>query len=809
MKRETDKQIGYDSNVVFDGYDAKISESDMDKLWDLLQDPYKNSIGAVVREYVSNSFDSHAEAKFIKENSVEDIRKEYSIYNNYTDDYIYELKERLSDFNDDPVIVTISKDDTGHYWATEDFGVGLSPERVRDVFCNYLKSTKEDTNNLIGAFGIGSKSGLSYTDVVYIRTRYNGTEYFYMLRKGEKSPRLDVVMDIPTDERNGTEIKVYIKTTKQYSWSNPQPETHRFQEECKKQLAYFDNVYFKGTNIANDYTIIEGDNWKISSNGNPFSGLHMCLGKVAYPIDWDSLGEESIKLPVALKFDIGELDIIQTREDVKYTPRTKEAILNKIKALKQELLDRWKAENEYETDNFINFIKNRHNNIVLNFTTKNYSSTLYLSELFSDKEMPKWKFIPYDKIGFNVDSFEGFRFFVDYHSPNYVNNTGLKHQNNEIATLIKRNAPCYRIVGTHDSRKSKYIANTVDRPLFYFVREKADATINLKHYKTFLKLENYPKSEWRTIISTVQKEEKKALLAFTKSYQNTIIDPDWLKAQRSARKSSDNTVFNIYKYDDSYSYSGAFKAHQMKKRQIEGSKRILYVAGLKEDQRWLRFVHYVLTDIYGSSKKRYFNVFYVAPSNVKYLKDAVNLINPLNYMENRIFIKAVTAIKIARSPEFESLREILSHSSKYSHALLNINPEISKLIDELSSFTTNYNSFNNIELNSKFYSKESKESFIISVYNYVESKGLFDKKYLEIADKVQDFFKNVPLITNLRQSEITEQNLSVAFYRFNKSAPKQFWKKINPMLYVNLNDEEFKWLEKVEQNRYKRIHLIP
>jgi HSP90 family molecular chaperone len=166
---EKDKQIDFKSNAVFEGHDAQISPEDMHKLWDLLQDPYKNPIGAVVREYVSNCFDSHSEAK-----------------------------------TDDAVHVRIGKDDTGHYWSCEDFGVGLSPDRMKNVFVNYLKSTKENTNDMIGAFGIGSKSGLSYTDVVNIRTRVAGIEYTYILRKGEKSPRLEKLFEEPTTEGNGT-----------------------------------------------------------------------------------------------------------------------------------------------------------------------------------------------------------------------------------------------------------------------------------------------------------------------------------------------------------------------------------------------------------------------------------------------------------------------------------------------------------------------------------------------------------------------------------------------------------------------------
>ena len=171
MKLNKEKQINFDSTMTLEGYDAKISQDDLHKLWDLLQNPYKNPIGAVVREYVSNSFDAHAEADFIKNNDLSSIRNEYSIYNDVSDEDIIKLKKHLKIFNNDAVHVKIAKDTGGWFWATEDFGVGLSPSRVKDVFCSYLKSTKEETDNVIGAFGIGSKSCLAYTDIVYIRTR--------------------------------------------------------------------------------------------------------------------------------------------------------------------------------------------------------------------------------------------------------------------------------------------------------------------------------------------------------------------------------------------------------------------------------------------------------------------------------------------------------------------------------------------------------------------------------------------------------------------------------------------------------------
>jgi len=154
MKLETKKQIEFATNSSFESIDATISSTDMHKLWDMLQNPYKDNIGSLVREYVSNSFDSHAEAMFIKEHSLEEIRAEYGIYNTVEDEELLLLKEHVEHCNNDAVVVSLEKDQTGWYWSTEDVGVGLSPTRVRTVFVNYLKSTKELSNTMIGALNI-------------------------------------------------------------------------------------------------------------------------------------------------------------------------------------------------------------------------------------------------------------------------------------------------------------------------------------------------------------------------------------------------------------------------------------------------------------------------------------------------------------------------------------------------------------------------------------------------------------------------------------------------------------------------------
>src|SRR5690606_1893571 len=167
-----------------------------------------------------------------------------------------------------------------------------------------------------------------------INTTYEGVHYNYMMRVGETSPRVEKLMETAIDERNGTEIKVYIKKGTATSDNYNLGDLGLFIKECKRQLFYFDNVYFNISDKvkylyngshnytysyhnrpqydevlpSNDYTVYEGKHFKYrTSDKYPFTNLHLSIGKVAYPIDWDQLGETPIQMNIALKFNIGEL----------------------------------------------------------------------------------------------------------------------------------------------------------------------------------------------------------------------------------------------------------------------------------------------------------------------------------------------------------------------------------------------------------------------------------------------------------------------------------------------------------------------
>ncbi len=105
-----------------DSKKAKISVDKMKKLQYLLtKGLYKDPITAVIAEWANNGVDGVVQAG---KNPVEN-----------------------------PVMVTIGKNDKGQLLSVEDKGCGLDDRDFEDICMNYLESTKEDDNDTIGHFG--------------------------------------------------------------------------------------------------------------------------------------------------------------------------------------------------------------------------------------------------------------------------------------------------------------------------------------------------------------------------------------------------------------------------------------------------------------------------------------------------------------------------------------------------------------------------------------------------------------------------------------------------------------------------------
>lgn len=347
------ESIGAETQQMVGGLDRRNLAKFIDVVGSQL---YSNPVGSIVRELTSNCFDSHTEYEKKK------------IEQTGNPDYKYE----------EPVIVKYAEEEGQGFVSFIDVGVGLSPSRMKNIYLNFLSSTKENNDDEHGYFGLGAKSFLSYTPSVDVITKYNGTKYHYIVGKNEKGLfAADLLIEEETTEHNGTEVKICIgaKTYQKLPFFNSNFEEYdyraadflKFREAIQKQLYYFDNVYTVGFDLENDYSIYEADTFKIRSGENPYKEMHIILGKVAYPIDWGVLNRDPLAIPVGIKFNIGELFVTPSRESIRYdNPEKNNLISNRVDDVINEIKQRYNKNNS-SVDTLEEYIrhKNASNRILI------------------------------------------------------------------------------------------------------------------------------------------------------------------------------------------------------------------------------------------------------------------------------------------------------------------------------------------------------------------------------------------------------------------------------------------------------------
>ena len=287
---------------------------------------YQNKIGSIVRELSCNAHDAHV----------------------------------MAGKQDVPFIIHLP-DAFNPWFSVQDQGVGLSPENIASVFTVYFQSTKEQSNDTIGAFGLGAKTPFSYTDQFTVTSVKHGLRTIYNAFINEQGiPNIVEMFSEETTEGNGVEIKLSVKR-EDYS---------KFASEVKNQLQYFkvkpqllnssgDVFTQQATEALFDTSAISVQNYVGYGNGTRVA----LQGNVGYTLDMNQLSgkisAESYQLlnmlssqKTILKFNIGEIGVTASREGVEYTATTLKNICNKITEAKKQISDiiEEKMTKEFTTD---------------------------------------------------------------------------------------------------------------------------------------------------------------------------------------------------------------------------------------------------------------------------------------------------------------------------------------------------------------------------------------------------------------------------------------------------------------------------
>ena len=237
------------------------------------------------------------------------------------------------------------------WFSIRDFGTGLPDEDIANIYGAIGISTKRQSNDVIGCFGVGSLAPYSMADSFVVKSYYNGTVSTYQcMRDDSRNPVVIPLGSAPTQERNGLEVKVTvadriedfkegaIKTFKFWSGTTPQINDTEVMSKIAEQKESY---------------VFEGEDFGLTSS---YGGMIAVMGNIAYEIpnaldSWTTDGY--------MKFDLGELEFDTSRERLDVSDKNRKAIKAKQDAIKGKIkkiaskkvdslptpFDKWKMSN--------------------------------------------------------------------------------------------------------------------------------------------------------------------------------------------------------------------------------------------------------------------------------------------------------------------------------------------------------------------------------------------------------------------------------------------------------------------------------
>lgn len=231
------------------------------------------------------------------------------------------------------------------YYKIKDFGPGISPDRMTNIFIKYTASTKRNDNTQTGGFGLGAKTPFAYSDQFSVTTVHNGTKYSYICSIDDTRVGKLVLLDQrPSAESNNTEISIPVKPV----------DFNSFRLYTEQSCRHWDvKPVIAGGNIPwpKIEKVLEGPGWAITSTNDWQHNAKLVIDGIEYPLELDTLRKyadakliDAARGNFIIYFGVGELSLSANREQIFLDKPTQDKIRARLdaisKEIKQRLLDK-------------------------------------------------------------------------------------------------------------------------------------------------------------------------------------------------------------------------------------------------------------------------------------------------------------------------------------------------------------------------------------------------------------------------------------------------------------------------------------
>jgi hypothetical protein len=235
-------------------------------------------------------------------------------------------------------------------FSVRDYGSSLSHEDIMGLYCTVFSSTKEDTNDAVGKFGLGSKSPFAYTDTFSVTAVLDGEKRYYSALIAESGvPQIHFMGSEPTDEERGIEVSFPIENNDVRAFRNAAHRVSHGFDVKPVVKANDDDDATEFTGWPELEVLTEGTGWKLLSGAieDYTTRAYARMGCVLYPINVEAIPDLSndekrllSQSTMIIDFEIGELEMSASRESLSYGSKdpTAASIKARVKTIVAEMV---------------------------------------------------------------------------------------------------------------------------------------------------------------------------------------------------------------------------------------------------------------------------------------------------------------------------------------------------------------------------------------------------------------------------------------------------------------------------------------
>lgn len=239
-----------------------------------------------------------------------------------------------------PDVTLPSSEDSNYY--CKDYGPGLSHSDLMNLYTTVFYSTKTTDKDTIGGFGLGSKAPFAYTKGFAVTSvfddpsgRMQRTYSLFLDEVGCPRPVLLQEARVADDLPTGLEVVVPVNPNDFSSFYNTLRDLLVYLPKEERPQVYGANVeikeaFYTGKYPACAYTKL--DRYEYSSH-------RVVMGGISYPVKMRSIDRGSVKgsnilgaitsMNTTLFLDVGEVELVPSREALSYTKATQSVLIQK------------------------------------------------------------------------------------------------------------------------------------------------------------------------------------------------------------------------------------------------------------------------------------------------------------------------------------------------------------------------------------------------------------------------------------------------------------------------------------------------